>query len=40
MEDIAEKVEGLVERDSIGGYTVWELTDPGAVARLIGAPKE
>ena len=40
MEDIAEKVEGLEERDSIGGYTVWELTDPGAVARLIGAPKE
>ena len=35
MEEIAGAVEGLEERESIGGYTVFELTDPAAVARLI-----
>ena len=35
MDDILEKIEGLEERESFLSYTVWELTDPAAVARSL-----
>ena len=34
-EEILEAVEGLEEKASIGGYTIYELTDPAAIARML-----